>query len=275
MKVVCLAAMALSVCVATPASWGFQPPQSPIHLVTPPHPTLPHPARLDFNYRHDATIHEVELTPAGHERGLEAFLPNNAHTNTLTIGADTYRLKRFHFHYHSEHTIDSVTRQAEMHLVHLKLDGNGNEMPNERLVVGRFIHIGAAHPEIARLLAPANAYPFHLDNFNLLTLLPDLHERASWRYDGSLTTGDPNNPQEVDGAGNILKSAKWVMLQSQMTISVQQWQDLTALFPANWRAPRDATPAHNLRWDIPAPGTASLFAVAGVVALRRRRHAAA
>lgn len=47
------------------------------------------------------------------------FFDGNCHNLTTTFNGVTYALKQFHFHTHSEHTIDGQPADAELHMVHV------------------------------------------------------------------------------------------------------------------------------------------------------------
>jgi carbonic anhydrase len=239
--------------------------QSPIKLFTPNSQSTPVPHPLQFAYGNNITLSTVVHTPAGGHRGVEAFPA--ATTNTLTINNETFRLQRFHFHHTAEHTLDLMNPFAmEMHMVHIKVV-NGADVPGDHLVVGRWITPGVVHNEMDKIIKAANQYPINnLANFDLTTLIPGINDRGSWRYNGSLTTGEGETFQE---------GVRWVMLRNELTMTAQQIANFSALWPANVRAPRDAVAAHNLVTDLPEPGCATLFVMVGIAALRRTRRMAA
>lgn len=273
---VLFAATAISLALLPAAQAQNQ--QSPIRFQMPEHPSSPtdHPPRLDFSYGNRATVNVVHNVTGIH-RGIEIQVTDNA--NMLTIGGDSYRLKEVHFHHASEHRLAGAGPFAmEMHMKHYKVV-NGVEQPNNPLVIGRWMTIGqdpdpALDTIYSVIITEPPIYtvatPPWLD---VHSLIPALDDRGSWRYDGSLTTGDPletpGNPQVYQ------EGIKWVFFRSELQISQSQFDVLTTIIgDPNVRDWRNPGANHHLTWDIPAPGAASLFMIAGVVAMRRRRIAA-
>lgn len=259
-----------------------QDQQSPIRFQMPAHPSSPtgHPPRLDFAYGNRATVNVVHNVDGIH-RGIEIRVTDNA--NMLTVGGDSYRLKEVHFHHASEHRLGNAPAfDMEMHMKHYKVV-DGVEQPDNPLVIGRWmtiVHDETHNQALDTIYTLNDAMPqafvvaTPVGGLNVLSLIPELNDRGSWRYDGSLTTGDPleapMNPQVYQ------EGVKWVFFRSELPISLLQFNALTSIIGdpnvRNWRNPG---PDHHLTWDIPAPGAASLFAVAGVAAMRRRRRDAA
>jgi carbonic anhydrase len=105
-----------------PEHWGELSPdyaacsvgeaQSPINIADPVEASL---VNISFEY---------------HESALNIF--NNGHTiqvnydegSSITYNEDTYLLKQFHFHHPSEHSINGVPADMEIHFVHADATGN-------------------------------------------------------------------------------------------------------------------------------------------------------
>ncbi|HRA21031.1 MAG TPA: carbonic anhydrase family protein [Anaerolineae bacterium] len=116
---------------------------------------------------------------------------NNGHTiqfnydegNTIEIDGTTYNLLQMHFHAPSEHSVDGKLADAEMHLVHKSADGG-------LAVVGVLINKGAENATFNGIWShlPAEVEEVGIDAGLVMAdeLLPAV--RATYRYDGSLTT---------------------------------------------------------------------------------------
>lgn len=143
--------------------------------------------------------------------------------SVLEAEGERYELVQFHFHAHSEHTIDGAYADVELHLVHANRAG-------ELVVVGVFLEAspqGAEENPAFRLLwahlppepGPPRAVPGV--TFDPAELLPG--SRAYWRYDGSLTT-----PPCTEGV-------KWFLLQEPVRLSQEQIDRFTRLYDNNYR----------------------------------------
>lgn len=117
---------------------------------------------------------------------------NNGHTiqvninggNTLDLDGKTYRLRQFHFHHPSEHTVAGAAFPMEVHFVHTHADGS-------LVVLGVFIQAGAENPALQPIW---EAMPTHK---SAVLTVPDVaidpsdllpSEDNTFRYFGSLTT---------------------------------------------------------------------------------------
>ena len=152
---------------------------------------------------------------------------NNGHTiqinyegaDTLIIGNDTYGLVQYHFHNPSEHTVKGKHAPMEMHLVH--------QAPSGKLaVIGVFIEEGAhnaAFDPIWNNLPKQKGEETHYPSVNVDVdqLLPT--NRASYRYDGSLTT-----PPCSEGV-------RWIVMTMPIQLSADQIKMFTALIHDNNR----------------------------------------
>lgn len=152
---------------------------------------------------------------------------NNGHTieveyeegSTLTVGADVWELKQFHFHARSEHTVDGVAAPLEMHLVHQHATGG-------RAVVGLFILEGAANAALAAVfdhLPAEEGEPEEVEGVevNAADVLPA--DLSAWRYNGSLTT-----PPCDEGV-------RWHILAAPIEASAEQIDAFEAIFDDNYR----------------------------------------
>ena len=159
-------------------------------------------------------------------------LENNGHTvqvtpgpgGTLTVGADVYVLKQFHFHAPSEHTAEGKHAPLEVHFVHGDAAGN-------LAVLGLFVGEGAPNAALGFLTGHAprekdtKAVPVDV-MFDPTSLLPA--SLATWRYSGSLTT-----PPCTEGV-------RWFVLQERTEASGEQLAAWAALLGGNNRPTQPA-----------------------------------
>ncbi|XAR64688.1 Carbonate dehydratase [Bertholletia excelsa] len=131
----------------------------------------------------------------------------------LVIDGESYVLKGMHWHTPSEHTIDGVKFDAELHLVHIAED----EGP---AVIGILYNIGPAHdPIIAQVQGHLpqlvkNDETIPLGCFDARVL--NVETNKYYRYNGSLTT--PPCSQTVI----------WTVLSEVRSVSKEQLEALTA-----------------------------------------------
>jgi carbonic anhydrase len=209
-----------------PAGWGKLSPkfsacgegraQSPVDFATTVASTEP-------AFKTD--LGPGSLRIAHHEHVADGI--NNGHTiqinyeggDELTIGSDTYGLVQYHFHNRSEHTVNGRHYPMEMHLVHKTAGG-------KLAVIGVFIEEGAhnaAFDPIWNNLPKQKGVQTHYANVNVDVdkLLPA--KRASYRYDGSLTT-----PPCSEGV-------RWIVMTTPIQLSAQQIKAFTAIIHDNNR----------------------------------------
>ena len=165
------------------------------------------------------------LRIAHHEHVADGI--NNGHTiqinygggDTLAIGSDSYQLVQYHFHNQSEHTVAGKHFPMEMHLVHRSSGG-------KLAVIGVFIEAGAhnaAFDPIWNNLPKQKGVETHYPavNVDVDKLLPV--NRASYRYDGSLTT-----PPCSEGV-------RWIVMTTPIQLSASQIAAFTAIIHDNNR----------------------------------------
>ena len=150
---------------------------------------------------------------------------NNGHTiqanaaagNGMTLGADRFDLKQFHFHTPSEHALNGQRTAMEAHFVHAHASGR-------LAVVGVFLTAGRANPAFAAVMAiaPRQEGEAELDKpLDIKTLLPNT--RALFRYEGSLTT--PPCSEVVD----------WNVYEHPVEVAKKDIDVFKAIFPMNAR----------------------------------------
>jgi carbonic anhydrase len=131
---------------------------------------------------------------------------NYTEGDTLQIGDAQFELLQYHFHSPSEHTVGGRHFPMEMHLVHKSAD-------NKLAVARVFIEEGAenaAFDPVWANLPGQKALETHLEHVtvNVDDLLPK--NRATYRYDGSLTT-----PPCSEGV-------KWMLFTTPIQLSAKQ-----------------------------------------------------
>jgi carbonic anhydrase len=174
-----------------PASWGKLSPkfsacgdgksQSPIDIDKTVKAELP-ALRAEFKPAQLKIVHHehmADVVNTGH-----SIQVNYTEGDTLQIGDAQFELLQYHFHSPSEHTVRGKPFPMEMHLVHKSAD-------NKLAVVGVFIEEGAhnaAFDPVSMNLPRQQSLETHLEHVkvNVDDLLPK--SRATYRYDGSLTT---------------------------------------------------------------------------------------
>lgn len=202
--------------------------QSPINIVTSEAKHDPSLPPLSISY--DPSTAKLILNN-GHAFNVE--FEDSDDRSVLKGGAleSTYRLKQFHFHWGScdghgsEHTVDGVKSEAELHLVHwnTKYDTFGEAVKHcdGLAVVGVFLKVGEARPQLqavidALKLIPTKGKqaPFH--DFDPSGLLPKSLD--FWTYKGSLTTPP------------LLQCVVWNVLKEPITVSSEQLSALRGLY---------------------------------------------
>jgi carbonic anhydrase len=166
---------------------------------------------LSFNYKPtpltiENTGHYVEV-PYGHN-------------SKFAVGSqptDVYQLVQFHFHAPSEHTINGVRYDAELHLVHTNDIG-------ETAVVGVLLSSSVAgSPIFDTIMAYSPTAPGENElsqEVNVLDLLP--LNKGFYRYEGSLTTPACS------------ESVQWYLMQNPVPISpsaLARLHSLISMFP--------------------------------------------
>jgi len=150
---------------------------------------------------------------------------NNGHTvqvnmdddNSFEVDGETFKLKQFHFHCPSEHTVDGAAFPMEAHLVHISEAGR-------IAVIGVLFNEGEANNFLSGIvnLIPSEANTEAQDtavSFDVNKILPETKEY--YRYSGSLTT-----PPCTEGV-------IWTVLKNPVTASAEQIKAFSDAMPAN------------------------------------------
>jgi carbonic anhydrase len=257
-------------------------PQSPIDIKNALAKKLD---ALTFTYPNVNLDVTTTRSAMGTTESIKAKVNNVA---TVKIGNDdnTYKLKDFHFHIHSEHTLDGLLFPMELHMVHERVANVGGMNVTQYLAVGRWIKEGAENavlktmfdnfPAVPPLNAPPNPpiNPFPIANFMLSGLLPAANLQATYRYNGSLTTG----LKEIDGQTISETPVSWILFHDPLIMSRDQITKYRNHFPnGNWREtwPHVAgMNGHGLMTDlgVPEPGAVALLAIAALAGAGARRR---
>jgi len=155
--------------------------QSPIDIVNPVKTRSLR--RLNFRYR------EISLKVENNGHVIE--VPDNS--SVLTVGSERYRLKQFHFHTRSEHTINGADAAMEVHFVHSNALG-------DLAVVGVLMDaVPQGNPAVDKIFSYAPLVANQANEpanevINARELLPRSRKHY-YTYSGSLTT--PSVPMTV------------------------------------------------------------------------------
>lgn len=186
--------------------------QSPIDIITVStlKTNLPD---LIFNY----SVFPVTIIDNGHT--IQVNTKTHDADNTLTFNNNTYKLKQFHFHAKSEHTINAKHAAMEMHLVHANDYG-------AIVVVGLFIDEDTiANPLINTVW---DAFPNETEHEEEKTTTVNVNSvipagKGYYNYIGSLTT-----PPCTMGL-------QWIVMKEHIKLSAAQIQKFRAKYDHNYR----------------------------------------
>lgn len=183
--------------------------QSPINIVSKK--SVPLKGSLSLKMNED--IHTTaDVVDNGH-----AIQVNVKNGGKLVIDGREYTLMQFHFHGHSEHTIDGKQYALEGHLVHKSADGH-------LAVVGIMFNEGKNNPVLDNVLGGIGR-TIRIDPQDLLP-----HDKKHYyHYVGSLTT-----PPCTEGV-------QWYILKAPMTASKVQILDMRAYYDHNYRPVQPST----------------------------------
>lgn len=153
--------------------------------------------------------------------------------STLSGGplGNQYKALQMHAHWGSvdgrgsEHTLDGVSFDAELHIVHYntkyKEAGQAVDKPDGLAVLGMFLKVGKAHPtfealckclEEVQLKGQTTAIEDDLDPEDFLP-----EDRTYFTYDGSLTTPP------------LFESVTWIVFQTPVEVSKEQLVKMRSL----------------------------------------------
>jgi carbonic anhydrase len=152
---------------------------------------------------------------------------NNGHTiqvnysegSSIVYNEVEYQLLQFHFHHPSEHTIDGVPADMEIHFVHRSEHGN-------LAVIGVMLMAGdeasAAYASVFDYLPAEAGEPEDIGmQLNAADLLPS--GSTFYTYNGSLTTPP------------CTEIVRWLVMTEPITLSAEQIGAFSAIFDNNAR----------------------------------------
>jgi len=200
---------------------------------------------FDYQHQHEwHAVHDAFQSPidihtadavAADEGEPDAIVPNYGTVKATAVdtghalqvnvpGGDVkirgrhFTLRQFHFHAHSEHTIDGRSYPAELHLVHVAKDGRV-------AVIGVMVAPGAPNPSLEAVLDAARKGEAHeVPAVSPGDLLPA--SDAYYHYLGSLTTPP------------LTENVEWYVLKRPLTASPAQLDALRGFYADNFRQPQ-------------------------------------
>jgi carbonic anhydrase len=177
--------------------------QSPIDIKSKKSKTL----KGSFKIQMNEDVHTTaEVVDNGHT--IQVNVKNGG---SIVVNHKLYKLLQFHFHGHSEHTIDGKQYELEGHLVHRSDDGS-------LAVIGVLFKEGENNPLLDNVLGGIGR-TIRIDPQDLLP------KDAShyYHYVGSLTT-----PPCTEGV-------QWYILKQPVTASRDQIQTMRSFYENNYR----------------------------------------
>ena len=158
---------------------------------------------------------EVKATAVDTGHALQV----NVSGGDVKIRGRHFTLRQFHFHAHSEHTIDGRWYPAEVHLVHTAKDGR-------MAVIGVMLVPGDTNPVLDAVLKAAHKGEAHEVPDVIIPgkLLP--RSDVYYHYLGSLTTPP------------LTENVEWYVLKQPITASPEQLDALRRFYADNFRQPQ-------------------------------------
>ena len=139
---------------------------------------------------------------------------NKNGANEIALNGTTFKFQQFHFHYKSEHQVQSKAAEMELHLVH------SDETTGNLTVLGIFLEAGAENPFIKKVWdnIPATKSQEATTNIplNLNDILPT--DKRYYTYTGSLTS-----PPCSQGL-------QWIVFKEPVKVSAAQIQKFATLY---------------------------------------------
>jgi carbonic anhydrase len=225
--------------LASAQAWNHDPasPIGPLHwgTVTPPYATCGDSTTGEVGMMQSPidietgnVVSEIFVPPVFQYKSIPLTIENTGHYVEVPYDPDSYvyfglqptdayELQQFHFHAPSEHTVNGVRYDAELHLVH-------NNSVGETVVIGVLLSSSSAGlPIFDTIMANSPRSPGEVEvsvDVNALDLLPV--GGGAYRYAGSLTT-----PACTEGV-------QWFLLANPVPITpnaLAALHSLIGLFP--------------------------------------------
>ena len=165
---------------------------------------------IKVSYRPD-TVDEINN---GHT--IKEIIHNNS---KVRYDGREYRLVQFHFHAHSEHTLNGKPFPLEIHFVHQDKTGH-------LLVIGVFLKQGKANAALEPVLRhlPRKTGDHEVDSMDEVDLKSFIPKNSAiFSYDGSLTT-----PPASEGV-------RWFVYKKPLTLSAKQLAQFQNIYDHNYR----------------------------------------
>lgn len=157
------------------------------------------------NVTFDYSAFDIKIVDNGHTVQVNR---DPAKTNKMIVDGVTYDFLQFHYHTHSEHEIDGVSDDMEIHLVHQ------DPITGNLAVIGVMLNANGTTPNVfiesylESFPSTQNTEVVTTTSINLNDLLPTNHNYFT--YTGSLTT-----PPCSQGL-------KWILLKEKVNLSEEQ-----------------------------------------------------
>ena len=166
-------------------------------------------------------------SPALEWRRQACKIKNDGHTIQAVVGDGSFskmdgrvfKLKQFHFHAPSEHTIEGKRTDMEVHFVH---KGDDKDL----MVVGALVRAGKKNEAFATVMAaaPTTKHQSRLsESFCPAEMLPGGKLKNIFRYEGSLTT----NPHT--------EIVTWIVARASTEAAKEDIDRFKALYPDSAR----------------------------------------
>ncbi|NOZ46934.1 MAG: carbonic anhydrase family protein [Chlorobi bacterium] len=190
------------------------------------------PEYSDCNGKHqspidikNAKINSILKPPEFNYKPANIHIVNNDLTVLFKVNSDCfvhynskkYKLLQFHFHSHSEHTVNGKYYPLEIHFVH-------KAAKNDLLVIGVFVDTGNKNhffQEWLNKIPKANKEYKSNQKFDALQLIPD--NKTYYLYSGSLTT--PPCSEIVN----------WLVFSKSLTATQYQLNYFASILKNNFR----------------------------------------
>jgi carbonic anhydrase len=181
---------------------------------------------IDIDTKKSIDLKDVHRLATFHKASSSEVV-NNGHTiqvnpedgGFVRVGDKEYKLLQFHFHSHSEHTIDGKRYDMVAHLVHKAIDG-------ELLVIGVLIQEDSFRNETIRKIwhqmPKEESKKAPLKDIDIASLLPKDSSKYYY-YVGSLTTP------------NCAEGVQWYIMKNPIKLSPRQIQKFRELYSHNFR----------------------------------------